>query len=99
MARLHGRRSSRPSTQARPSRLALPWTLRRLIVPKEKESALTVSVFFFLTLAMMFCSVPALQAQSPVDDVHVKPRIEPPPGTEKQILDPALRTHTKPLKV
>jgi Ca-activated chloride channel family protein len=68
-------------------------------VPKEKESALTVSVFFFLTLAMMFCSVPALQAQSPVDDVHVKPRIEPPPGTEKQILDPALRTHTKPLKV
>ncbi len=99
MARLHGRGSSRPSNQGRPSRLALPWTLRRLIVPKEKESALTVSAFFFLILAMLFCAVPALHAQSPVDDVHVKPRIEPPPAAEKQILDPALRTHTKPLKV
>jgi Ca-activated chloride channel homolog len=99
MARLHGRGSSRPSTQARLSRLALPWTLRRLIVPKEKESALTVSVFFLLILAIIFCTVPVLRAQSPVDDVHVKPRIEPPPGAEKQILDPALRTHTKPLKV
>ena len=76
MARLHGRGSSRPSTQARLSRLALPWTLRRLIVPKEKESALTVSVFFCVILAMIFCTVPALRAQSPVDDVHVNPRID-----------------------
>jgi Ca-activated chloride channel homolog len=99
MARLHGRRSSCPSNQARLSRWALPWTLRRLIVPKEKEPALTVPVFFLLILATIFCTVPAVRAQSPVDDVHVNPRIEPPPAAEKQILDPALRTHTKPLKV
>ena len=74
MARLHGRGSSRPSTQARTSRLALPWTLRRLMVPKEQ--ARTVSVFLFLILVF---SVPgAVRAQSPVDDVHVTPRIQPP---------------------
>ena len=94
MARLHGRGSSRPSTQARTSRLALPWTLRRLMVPKEQ--ARTVSVFLFLALVF---SVPGTaRAQSPVDDVHVTPRIQP-PVAEKQIMDPSLRTHTKPLKV
>jgi len=62
-----------------------------------KEQARTVSVFLFLTL--VFTSVPcALWAQSPVDDVHVTPRIQP-PVVEKQIMDPSLRTHTKPLKV
>ncbi len=99
MARLHGRRSSCPPNQARPSRLALPWTLRSLIVPEQLTSALTVFIFFPLLLIAMFIAVPALRAQSPVDDVHVKPRVEPPPAAEKQILDPALRTHTKPLKV
>ena len=42
---------------------------------------------------------PASWAQSPVDDVHVSPRVQPPPSPEKQIVDPALRTHTKPVKV
>ena len=94
MARLHGRGSSRPSTQARTSRLALPWTLRRLMLSKEQTR--TVSVFLFLALVF---SVPGTaRAQSPVDDVHVTPRIQP-PVVEKQIMDPSLRTHTKPLKV
>src|SRR4029078_11689612 len=107
MARLHGRGSSRPSTQHRTSRLALPWTLRRLMLPKQQ--ARTLSVFVFLALVF---SVPGSarapgpvgarysspRAQSPVDDVHVTPRIQP-PVIEKQIMDPSLRTHTKPLKV
>ena len=96
MARLHGRWSSRPSIQARRSRLALPWTLRTLMVPKEQ--ARTVFIFFFLTLAMILIA-PGAWAQSPVDDVHVSPRVQPPPPAEKQIVDPSLRTHTKPLKV
>ena len=95
MARLHGRGSSRPSTQARLSRLALPWTLRSLMLPKEQ--ARTVSVFLFLTLVVFSVSGTAW-AQSPVDDVHVNPRIQP-QVVEKQIIDPSLRTHTKPLKV
>ena len=98
MARLHGRGSSRPSPQARWSRLALPWTLRTLVVPKEQVGGVSVSLSLFLVLALIF-AVPSARAQSPVDDVHVSPRVQPPPPAEKEIVDPALRTHTKPLKV
>ena len=93
MARLHGRGSSRPSIQAR-LRSALPWTLRSLILSKEQVFTLS----FFLILVSIFLA-PTLHAQSPVDDVHVNPRVQPPPPVEKQIVDPSLRTHTKPLKV
>lgn len=96
MARLNGRGSSRPSTQARRSRLALPRTLRTLMVPKSQARG--DSIFLFLILVVIFIARAAV-AQSPVDDVHVSPRVQPPPPAEKQIIDPALRTHTKPLKV
>ena len=56
---------------------------------------------FSLTLVwtVSLCGV-AAWAQSPVDDVHVKPRVQPPPPPSQQneILDPSLRTHTKPFK-
>src|SRR5262249_18421385 len=56
---------------------------------------------FSLTLVwtLSLCGV-AAWAQSPVDDVHVKPRVQPPPPPSQQneILDPSLRTHTKPFK-
>ncbi len=64
----------------------------------SEEQAFTVSMFVFLILAVILAA-PAVQAQSPVDDVHVSPRVQPPPPAEKQIMDPSLRTHTKPLKV
>ena len=51
-----------------------------------------------LILAVILIA-PAVWAQSPVDDVHVSPRVQPPPPAEKEIMDPSLRTHTKPLKV
>jgi Ca-activated chloride channel homolog len=63
-----------------------------------KAQAGSVSIFLILILAVIFVA-PAALAQSPVDDVHVSPRMRPPPPAEKEILDPALRTHTKPLKV
>ena len=56
------------------------------------------AAILFVVLAAIL-AVPTLKAQSPVDDVHVNPRVQPPPPAEKQILDPSLRTHTKPLKV
>jgi len=96
MARLYGRWSSRPSIQARSSRLGLPRTLRTLML--SKEQAFTVSSILFLILAVILIA-PAVRAQSPVDDVHVSPRVQPPPPAEKEIMDPSLRTHTKPLKV
>ena len=96
MARLYGRWSSRPSIQARSSRLGLPRTLRALMLPKEQ--ARIVSILLFLTLVVIL-DASAVRAQSPVDDVHVSPRVQPPPPAEKEIMDPSLRTHTKPLKV
>jgi Ca-activated chloride channel family protein len=63
-----------------------------------KAQAGSVSVFLFLILAVILVALAAL-AQSPLDDVHVSPRMQPPPPAEKEIFDPALRTHTKPLKV
>jgi hypothetical protein len=102
MARLYGRGPSRrPSSQVCKSHSALPRTLRTLMLPDEH--AFTVSLSFPLLLgtllAMVFSLVPAARAQSPVDDVHVSPRIQPPPPPEKAIIDPSLRTHTKPMKV
>jgi Ca-activated chloride channel family protein len=56
---------------------------------------------FSLTLVWTvgLCGV-AAWAQSPVDDVHVKPRVQPlpPPSQQNEIIDPSLRTHTKPFK-
>ena len=69
------------------------------MLPDEDVS--TVSVLFLsLFLALIFSVAPSDRAQSPVpvDDVHVNPRVQPPPPPEKQIIDPALRTHTKPLQ-
>ena len=63
-----------------------------------KAQAGSVSISLCLILAVILVALAAL-AQSPVDDVHVSPRIQPPPPAEKAIMDPSLRTHTKPLKV
>jgi Ca-activated chloride channel family protein len=44
--------------------------------------------------------VPAGLAQSAVDDVHVKPRVDPDKQPkEVDLMDPAMKTHTKPFKV
>ena len=98
MACHHGRGSSRPSSQGRKSRSALPWTLRTLMLSEEQPSAVPLSLSVFLILIAILGAAPASRAQIPVDDVHVSPRIQPPPSPEKQIVDPALRTHTKPLQ-
>src|SRR4051812_4757352 len=51
-------------------------------------------------LAVAACMIPGGWAQvSDVDDVHVIPRVAPPDPTKSEILDPALQTHTKPMKV
>jgi Ca-activated chloride channel family protein len=53
-------------------------------------------------LLFLFCAAlysPSVQAQSNTDDVHVNPRVEPLKPKVEQFVDPALRTHTKPMKV
>jgi Ca-activated chloride channel family protein len=40
------------------------------------------------------------QAQNSTEDVHIQPRIQPPPPTDPAAAgDPSLRTHTKPVRV
>jgi Ca-activated chloride channel family protein len=92
MARYRGRGCTRPSSQGRKSRSALSRTLRTFMLPDEHG----LTVFLSLFLVLSFSAAPA-RGQTPVDDVHVNPRVQPPPA-EKAIVDPALRTHTAPVK-
>jgi len=58
-----------------------------------------VMIGLVLSVAILFCSgfTPALWAQNQADDVHIRPRLEP--AQPQDQIDPALKTHTKPLKV
>ncbi len=49
-------------------------------------------------LVVAVCSTLPLLAQTSTGDVHIQPRVQPPAPKQPDI-DPALRTHTKPLKV
>jgi Ca-activated chloride channel homolog len=53
-----------------------------------------------LAVLLLFaaCSALPLCAQVSTDDVHVQPRVQPPAPKELD-MDPALNTHTKPLRV
>jgi Ca-activated chloride channel family protein len=51
-----------------------------------------------ILLVLSACSALPLAAQNSTEDVHIQPRIQPPPPAEPAG-DPALRTHTKPYKV
>jgi Ca-activated chloride channel family protein len=55
---------------------------------------------WLVLIAVVTSCVPlVVWAQSPVEDVHVNPRIRPTPPKENDLIDPSLKTHTKPLKV
>ncbi|HUJ95812.1 MAG TPA: VWA domain-containing protein [Terriglobales bacterium] len=94
MARHQGRGSSRPFL-VRCRQLALPYCRRWHLLPAKHTSAVfcLVQIFLISVLAL------SLWAQLPVDDVHISPRVPPPPKSEVAIVDPSLNTHTKPLKV
>ncbi len=55
-------------------------------------------VFFLVLLTVAVCSSLPLAAQNSTEDVHIQPRVAPEPPKEPEG-DPALRTHTKPVKV
>ena len=52
------------------------------------------------TAGLIFCFylAPIALAQAPIDDVHIAPRVEPPKSNPNDLIDPSLKTHTKPLK-
>jgi len=84
MARHAGRGSLRPRNPVRLCHSSSHWTR---VLP-----ALLLAALFLLLSTVAF-------AQVSVDDVHVKPRVIPPTKTIDDTIDPAYRTHSKPLKV
>jgi Ca-activated chloride channel family protein len=70
-------------------------------VPRPAEHATVVLACLLLLASVILGFALFASAQLPVDDVHISPRIAPPPppSPEDAIVDPSLRTHTKPLKV
>jgi Ca-activated chloride channel homolog len=97
MARLCGRGSSRPQSSARQLE---PTHLGTHVVPMLRLNRCFLPSLGWLMVATccLTLSNRAL-AQSPVDDIHVKPRVETTPPKPEDLVDPALRTHTKPFKV
>ncbi len=60
------------------------------------RGALVLCLAFILAA---ICGItPAASAQTPVDDVHVTPRVQPPESNPNDLIDPSLKTHTKPMK-
>jgi Ca-activated chloride channel family protein len=58
-----------------------------------------VCTLLAVAIAVSHSLSPVVWAQVAVEDVHVKPRVQPPQPKFDDSIDPALRTHTKPLKV
>ena len=88
-----GRGSVRPRV---PDRHISSFSLRS---QKRLASRCTVILLLALCFTLAFTLVPASVAQNAVDDVHIRPRVEPPQPTPEDGIDPALKTHTKPMKV
>src|SRR5713226_267661 len=98
MARLYGRGSSRPLTQARNLHSAAARTRGSPILPTGAHP-FRICAFLVLIVVVTSGIPPDTWAQSPVEDVHVNPRIQPAPPKENDLIDPSLKTHTKPMKV
>lgn len=95
MARLIGRGSPRPV--AEPGNASA----RPRTQSKTLPSACQYPRFAVVLLASVFstfCLLPVAWTQSMVDDVHVNPRVEPPKENKPLIENPALRTHSKPIR-
>ena len=88
-----GRGSVRPRV---PDRHISSFSLRS---QKRLASRCTVILLLALCFTLASTLVPASVAQNAVDDVHIRPRVEPPQPTPEDGIDPALKTHTKPMKV
>jgi len=50
-------------------------------------------------LTLFACLTVLAPAQNSTEDVHITPRVQPPPAPVEPLADPSLRTHTKPFRV
>jgi len=87
MARQHGRGSLGPRKP-----------VRRISTSSHRTGKISAQSSLILLLLTLAC--PALfWAQNSVDDVHIHPRVNAAPPSPEDGIDPALKTHTKPMKV
>jgi Ca-activated chloride channel homolog len=96
MARLRGRGSVRPGF---PDRKAHPVQSQTPVSPSLRPTSHVFRVLCLSVFLVVSCLLPGSVLAQGTDDVHVVPRVEPEPVTKNEIVDPALKTHTKPLKV
>jgi Ca-activated chloride channel family protein len=97
MARPRGPGSVRPATQDRGLHSAHSRT-QNAVRLRTRDLTLAICVCLALLLTVT-CGIPlAAWAQSSSDEVHIAPRVEPKPK-ESALIDPSLKTHTKPIKV
>jgi len=95
MARLHGFGSLRPQVQERflsPIGHKVPRAWQRL------AQNLVFALPILLWVLAVLWGPPATSAQSSTDDVHVAPRVKPEAPKPTDYIDPALKTHTKPMR-
>ncbi len=92
------RRGSYPRLSRDRDRVVLQGVWRGSVWSAQKPRVL---VWFLIaaTAALFCCASPIAWGQSPIDDVHVNPRVRPPSSDPADNIDPSLKTHTKPLKV
>lgn len=67
------------------------------MLPLRQRTSFHFSLFF---VALVFLGgVCSTSAQTNTNDVHVSPRVQSPDPNPPDLIDPALKTHTKPMKV
>src|SRR5256884_8387074 len=98
MARPRGPGAFRPPVEDRIPYSAPSRTLRSQLLPAHRQFLVVVGVSTLL-IAMSSVTSPLIWAQVTGDDVHISPRVVPVQPKANEIIDPALKTHTKPLKV
>jgi Ca-activated chloride channel homolog len=89
--------SSKPALRV-PS--ALSCASRESRRPARLIAFTSTTIFFTATLAVLVGLARPSRAQAPIDDVHVSPRVAAGPEPPKNaVVDAALQTHTKAMKV
>jgi Ca-activated chloride channel homolog len=96
MARHTGRGSLRPRHIDRLHQSALLRTYVGVMLYLNRNRTL-FSILALLIFTGLIATSTA-RAQSSVDDVHIKPRVEQTPPKPAELIDPSLKTHTKPFK-
>ncbi|HWY56792.1 MAG TPA: VWA domain-containing protein [Terriglobales bacterium] len=67
-------------------------------VLSRARHARSIRLVLIATVSLICCLAPLALAQTPIDDVHIAPRVEVAKPNPNDLIDPSLKTHTKPLK-